>query len=73
MNINRKDKEAEKIIQARTPNPGEGLFIHHWGGSRRTNRVSNTGKYDSGVWDVEVYKVQHNRHMNWAMETFLIV
>lgn len=69
------DKEAEEIIQARTPNPGREcrLFIHHWGGSMGTNRASNTGKYDSGVWDVEVYKVQHNRHMNWAMETFLIV
>lgn len=49
------------------------LFIHHLGGSKRTNTTSNTGKCDSGVWDVEVYKVQHNRHLNWATETFLIV
>lgn len=66
-------KQRKSSRQGRLTQGRDGrLFIHHRGGSTRTNTASNTGKCDSGVWEVKVYKVQHN-NMNWAVETFLIV
>lgn len=67
-------KQRKSSRQGRLTQGRDGrLFIHHRGGSKRTNTASNTGKCDSGVWEVKVYKVEHNRHMNSAVETFLIL
>lgn len=61
-------KQRKSSRQGRLTQGRDGrLFIHRQGGSRRTNTASNTGKCDSGVWEVKVYKVQHNRHMNCGL------